>query len=926
MTIAGGSSQHRSGPSCGHSGPAIGYGLHPPNHRAATAGGTNIARKTSVAMLTEIRYSARSLAQTPALAVALVLTIALGIGANVAVGGFVRGLAPERPIPQGDGLVSLFAPHAPAQFTAVPYPTFLSARRHSDTFEWLGAARESHGTVVLAGRTSLMSIASVTPELAHALRLDMRDGVVASERIRDLEPGADRGSPIRVDGVETRIAAFAPEMLDGLYVGRSVDLWVPLREESVSASDRDTAGVWPIGRLRGGVSIVTALAAVNRSDGTVSITPYSGMTPEIEAGIRRMSALLRAAAAAVFVIACANVMTFILSRASARARPTSVRIALGASRRDLARMLISDGVVIASSGGGLGVLLAVWTTQLIPALLVEQDAAHLRFAPDVPGVVSVSVVCAAITIACGLAPLIDILRVPPAAVLQRESAGPSKVIVRLRGAVMIAQMTLCVLLVASSALLLTGFRATLRTAVGTRLGDPILVTLQARHGFERQDLGFDYYRRAERVVSSVPGVTTTAWIGTPPGGSAVWQMLRVEPAPTGERKVTIDVNAFPSESAERLTFRVIAGRIFGGGDVAGACAVAVVNEVAARELFDNDAVGRMVVGPTGARAQVVGVVTSATEEHAAVPRPTIFFAPDQTAAALGPETFRVTGRPAPKSVALAANVVSANYFDAVGWERVEGRDFEDAVAGGCRVAMVDQDAADRYFGGHAVGAAIVDAEGRRTEIVGVVRGVALGTAKRRADPTIYYSMTQEFRPRLTLIAGTAKADAVLVALVRSRVEAVAGSATSPVVTTLEAHLSRTALAVERIASVLVSLFAGIAVALGILGLYGAMAEAARQRRRETAVRVALGAPRWRIVGRVFVDGGRLALAGVVAGLVGSLFVGRWLARATATPASPTVWTCLAAVAILTVAVILASILPARRSTMLNPFTSARDVG
>jgi putative ABC transport system permease protein len=878
-------------------------------------------------MLTEIRYSARSLARTPALAAALLLTIALGLGANVAVVGFVRGLAPERPIPHAEGLVSLFARDAQAQLTAVPYAIFLSARHHSDTFEWLGAARESRGTVVLAGRTSLMSIASVTPELANALHLDIRDGVVASERVRELEPGAERGSPIRVDGVETRIAAFAPEMLDGLYFGRSVDLWVPLHEESVLAPDRDRASVWPIGRLRGGVSIVTALATLNGSDGTLSVMPYSGLTPEMEAGLRRMSALLRTAAGAVFLIACANVMTFILSRASARARATTVRVALGASRRDLARMLIADGVVIASGGGALGVLLAVWTTQLIPALLFEQDAARLRFAPDVPGVVSVSVVCAAITIACGLLPLVDIRRVAPATVLQRESAGSSKPIVRLRAGLVIAQMTLCVLLVVSSALLLSGFRATLRTAAGTRLGDPILATLQARHGFERQDLGFEYFRRAERALSSVPGVTTTAWIGTPPGGSPVWQTLRVEPAHTSEREISIDVSAFPMDSAERSTFRVIEGRMFGGGDVAGACAVAVVNEVAARDLFENDAVGRVVVGPTGSRVQIVGVVAAASEQPAARGRPTIVFAPDQTSTALdrtGSQTFHVTGRPAPESVALAANVVSANYFDAVGWARVEGRDFEHAMARGCRVALVDQDAADRYFDGHAVGAAVIDAEGRRTEIVGVVRGAALRTAQRRAEATIYYPMVQDFRPQLTLIAGTANADAATVGLVRHRLENVVGAATSPVVTTLEAHLSRTALAVERIASVLVSMFAGMAVALGILGLYGAMAEAARQRRRETAVRVALGAPRWRIVGRVLVDGGRLALAGVVAGLVGSLFVGRWLARATATSGSPTAWTCLAAVAILGVAVMLASILPARRATMLNPFTTARD--
>jgi ABC-type antimicrobial peptide transport system permease subunit len=85
------------------------------------------------------------------------------------------------------------------------------------------------------------------------------------------------------------------------------------------------------------------------------------------------------------------------------------------------------------------------------------------------------------------------------------------------------------------------------------------------------------------------------------------------------------------------------------------------------------------------------------------------------------------------------------------------------------------------------------------------------------------------------------------------------------------------------------------------------------------VRIALGAQRWRVVGRVMAEGARLAVAGAGAGLLGSVVVARWLAQATVTAGAPTVWTWVAAAAILAGAVTVASVLPARRSVMLNPF-------
>jgi putative ABC transport system permease protein len=161
--------------------------------------------------------------------------------------------------------------------------------------------------------------------------------------------------------------------------------------------------------------------------------------------------------------------------------------------------------------------------------------------------------------------------------------------------------------------------------------------------------------------------------------------------------------------------------------------------------------------------------------------------------------------------------------------------------------------------------------------------------------------------------------------VRRRLDAVSGGALGGgVVSTLEAHLSRTALAPERIATVLVGASAAMALTLGVLGLYGAMTDAARQRRRELAVRIALGAQGWHVIRQVLAEGVRLAGAGAVAGTLGSFLVARWLARITPRAGSLTVWVWLAAPIVLVGAVAIASVLPARRALTVNPLTIMRD--
>jgi predicted permease len=903
--------------------------------------------------LTDLRYSARSFMRSPGLTLALLFTIALGIGSNASVYGFVRGLvARDIPLPAADRVVSLFARDAQLSTGLVSYQDFQSLK-NDDAFEWVGAAHESQGSIVLSDRSAIMSVAAVTPELADLFNLSLDEGVVISHRAWQLEFGSKAqvsGEPIRIDAVATHVSGVAPEWLEGVYRDRPVDIWMPLGEQTLQGVEPGRRSLWILARLRDGVSSDQAQAAVDRrvsgvggwprhgiigaqaavdarrtSADQIGVLRYTGMTPEIAAGLSRVGTLLRVAAAAVFLIACANVASFLLGRASARSHEISVRIALGASRAQLVRQLLSDNVLMSVTGGALGVLLAVWTSQIVPALFFDQDAEQLAFAPDVFAIVVASAACCAIMIICGLIPLLEIRHDRPAAVLQRESASPSSAGRHLRSGLVVAQMTACCVLVICTGLLLHGLRTALETTVGRRMGEPILATVHARH-----DSVLTYFRDVERAAQSVAGISGLAWAGKAPGSSPTWQSLHIEPANVPLREVTMDVVAFTRDSLPLIVLPPIAGRMFGGRDTAQTCRVAIVNEEAAEELFDGNAAGRSIEDAAGARVEIIGVLATRRAEHAAVRnRPTIYYYAAQTGTTLdhtGPARFRVPTGPTTATAVLDANIVSARYFEAVGLSPIAGRVFpEEPATGVCRVAVINQEAAEQYFDGNAVGAAVIDSAGRRTEIIGVVRSALLGTFQRPAEPAIYFPMVQDTPHGMTLILGARDTNRQMVAEVRRRVEAVPGRGLlPPVVKTLDEHMSQTALAPLRIATVLVGASATTALTLGVLGLYGALTDSARRRRREVALRIALGAQGWRLIRQVLEEGGRLAGAGGLAGMLGSLLAARLLGGITPIDSSITGWVWLTAPLVLATAVGIASVLPVRRALMVNPVTIMRD--
>jgi hypothetical protein len=888
----------------------------------------------------DLRYSARSLVRTPGWTLPLLLTIALGIGTNAAIQGFVRGsIAPRIPLPGVDALVCVFDIDARGEAGPLSYAEYLAIRARADVFESLGAVRESPGRVVLGDAASLLPIAAVTPEVADTLGLELDRGVVVSDRLRRsarVDAGELRGQAIRVADRDTTVAGIAPDWLEGLYRSRPVDVWVQVDDSTAAAAGGTSGRVWVLGRLRAGVSIDrarAALATVRGGAGVLAVEPYTGETPEGAGGVGRIGLLLRAAAALVMVIACANVASFLLSRASARSPATAVRAAFGAPGPRLARQVLADAVLIALAGGASGLLLAAWTVDIVPALLFARDAEQLVFAPDLRGIAAATVVCAGIIAACALLPLLELTRVDPAAVLRRESAGPAPATRRLRAALVLVQTTGCAVLVTSAGLLLHGFHAALRTHAGERLGTAVLATLEARASSSQDadaSAGRAYRDAAARTARTVTGGSAAVWMATPPGGRPVWQAVRVDPPPASKRDAWIDVAAFTARTLDEVVLPPVAGRMFRGSDTTG-CGVAVVTEEAARTLFAGDAVGRTIEGRAGRRLEIIGVV--AMRKEPARTQATIYSLPLEDGGALAPAKavhFRVPVPAEPARAVLAANVVSPGYFGAMAFERAAGALFDEGATvpsspDACRVGVVNEEAANLYFGGSAVGAAVVDDTGRRTEIVGVVRPARLRAASAAPAPAIYFPITQDPQSRMTMVIGRARSDRQTLDELGRRLSRLPGGAADRiVVTTLEAHLSRTALAPERIASVLVAASALTALGLGMLGLYGVMTDATRQRRREFAMRLALGASGWRIVGRVLVEGVQMVGAGAAAGTLGSVLVARWIAAVAPDATAPPPWVWAVAPIVLAASAAAASVVPALRAVRTDPLTLLRD--
>ena len=880
--------------------------------------------------LSTIRASVRAFVRTPGLSIALLLTIAIGVGSNASVYGFVQGLTnPGLRLKHADRIVSILVQDRFHELGQLSHDEYLKLKHSSNVFAWIGAARVVPTDIAIDGHTKIAMVAAVTPNLAEELNLPSGVGIVVSHHMwqNELDGNADViGLRMRVDNTDLPIIGMAPERMEGLYSDRSVDLWISLQDEDLQGTDRNIRDLWVLGSLQAATSQNQAQSAVRMSLGpsrAISVVPFTGAAPRTIRGLSRIGALLNVTAGAVFFIASINVASFLMGRALKRSHETALRVALGAIRRQLIGELLSDSIVISLTGGVIGVLLAICTARIIPALLFKEDAEHLVFAPHLLPIFAASMASVCITIISGMMPVFATVTDRPWMILGREGGLPSKRIEVLRSCLVIGQITACYVLVISSVFLVRGLHAALETSTGRNLGNPILLTAQAQM---RPEVDLSYFSEVEKRAKSIAHLSPLAWTAQLPGNQSKWRSFRVELPSSQFRDVEMDIDWLTSESLKYIDGPPIAGRMFGVRDPTHK--EALVDEDAAQQLFGSKTAGMMIQDPFGSPVEVIGVVKRNPIYAANEKRPTIYY--DDTDHLIAPEPtirahFRSPVSP-PVNTELNVNVVSPGYFKTLGMSLVAGQKFSDQqVAGQGRIGILNQEAADLYFGGKPLGAAVIDDRGVRTEIIGVVQSQVFGIFQQHAEPTIYLPMYQDSPPRMTLIIDHLKSDTHLLAELRRRIQSVPGYEATPIaISTFDAQLAQSAFAPLRIATLLSSASAFTATILSIFGLFSVQRDAQRQRRRELALRIALGAQRWRIGLRIISSAAKLALAGALIGTSITLVLLRVLLSSTTIISSPPlrIWVI---VALSTgVSVVIASALPAVQASVVDPLTIMRD--
>ena len=861
--------------------------------------------------------SARTFARTPGLSLALILTIALGVGSDAAVYGFVQGLTrPTSALGLDDRIVSIYNQNALHEAGPFSQSDYERLRKLPGTFDWVDAARITPSESLIVDHTEVVTTATVAPSLAGALNLPIGNGVVISDRMWQREFGGralvSHRDYIRVDNVTYPIVGIAPSRLEGLYRDRPVDVWIRSQDRSPQGPGRQHKNLWVVARLQGNVTISQAQAAAQKSlgkTGGIFIVAFRDMTPRTAYVLSRVKVLVTFAAAAVFVIACINVGSLLMARASRRSHETSLRVALGASRRELAGELLSDSVVISFAGGAFGTLLAAWTAHIVPIFLFREDAERFVFAPHLATIITGSFLCVATTILFGMMPLAVTVMDRPWEILRSEGGALSRANGSLWAGIIIGQITLCCLVFISAIFLQQSLRSALQSDARDGRGRLVVLTVQAL--VRPAD-----FKEVEEQAKSV-GLLPLAWAARLPGNQPGWRLFKLEPPSIQLRDVKMDIEWLTPDALNVLDNNPVAGRLFSFGDQMSH--VAVVNQEAAAELFGQDTVGRLIQDPVGAPVEIIGVVRRKATRTSKNQRPTIYYNnPGRSDAAPRTENanFRAPVASPMLHVPLDVNVVSSNYFDAFDLPLVAGRRFPE-TPDQYRVGMINQEAADLYFGEKPLGTEIIDDQGVRTEIIGVVGSPGVGTFRRPTEPTVYFPMRQDCCPRMALIMNAPNRDGQLLAELRRRVEAVPRFG-PPTIDTLSAQLTRSALALLRIVQLIASALASVATILAILGLFSSQNYAEYQRRRELGLLIALGAPRRNIFLNVLAAGLRRTFVGSLAGTSMAFGLLHSLEGDTGVIGVRPLWVWLAGPLISAIVVLLTSSIPAYRSSRLDP--------
>ena len=578
------------------------------------------------AFLDDLRYGARRLRRSPGFTFIAVLTLAIGIGANVTIFGFASALLLE-PLPgrEPDRLVRAYL-YAKAN---VPYPIFEQVRAQTRTLPDLAAFRDATLSLRSGGEPEAVFGSMVTGNYFDVLRLpaahgrlfgqdDDRPGApavaVLSDALWQRRFGADPsvvGRTVTVNGHPHTVVGIAPPGFIGTMHPIASHLWVPMH----GASGRTDKSLHLIGRLSSGRTIaevraeLTAIASrltvpgANPAGPPPFMSVYAGarLAPEPRLLAQVFSALLLGLAGIVLLIACVNLSGLQLTRGLTRRHEIGVRIAVGADRRRLVRLMLGESLLL-SAAGGLAAAGAAWLAgrTLVSLPFPAPIPVSFDFAFDARLLLFAAALSFATMFACGLAPALQATRLDVVTHLKGGTTALGGSRSRLRAGLIAAQVALSALLIALGGQLVRGLNSPRFTDKGLVTDGVVTAELDLRTVGASKEEGVALQQRLLDRLAADPRVQAASLAqDIPLSGNNRNGGFRKEGAAAEEKPFWPNVTRVSPGHFATLGIPLRAGRDFQGGDSASSPRVAIVNETLARRLWPEES-------PLGKRVQAAG--------------------------------------------------------------------------------------------------------------------------------------------------------------------------------------------------------------------------------------------------------------------------------------------------------------------------------
>ncbi len=606
-------------------------------------------------LLQDLRFAARMLLKRPGFTLIAALTLSLGIGANTAIFSVIDGtLFRSLPYTNPDRLVFLWGKHAGQgdQFQQVSFLDFGDIRERNEVFDEVAAIFVRSWTLSGGDQAERVNGLLVSPAIFRLLGVEAAVGrtflpeeelpgkgkvVILSHRLWTNRYGSDpgiTGKTITVNGESLSVVGVMPDgfdlefPIDASFSIADNDLWMPLSSDHRLAGSRGIFTYEVITRLKPGVTIEQA-----RSNLALIGAQLEQAHPETNKGrsfalisaldqmvgnVRPMLLLLLAAVGTVLLITCVNVANLLLGRAAARQREIAIRAALGASAWRIMRQLLTESLLLAVVGALGGLLMASWTV----SLLIQFPGINLPRAEEI-GVDS-----RALGFTLGLSILTGLLfGLAPAVIATRRDFqsplrdGGQKVIGsghrRSRSLLIVSQLALAFMLLASAGLLTRSLYALLNVDAGFRTENLLTFAVSPPPGKYSQPMQVaELHKRLKGRIESLPGVQSTGVVSSLPmsghnTGSAV--IVEDRPLAPGEQAPAIGWQTVLPGYFSMIGVPILRGRDFREDDFSRSAHVTIISASLARQVFPGeDPIGKRVTyGAPGSQPdwhEIIGVV------------------------------------------------------------------------------------------------------------------------------------------------------------------------------------------------------------------------------------------------------------------------------------------------------------------------------